>query len=238
MPAPARMASSKGDTVADLQALRSALAAQSPHCSCGQAWLLEMGRRMTVIAAVVDSGQICLGADASISDLDSPEITTTATPKAWRNGNTVCGWAGDWAPIVAVHHALDLSLDIHALARQARSLSLSVGAEQSCLHGLVAREGRLWYVAGGYALELSSVQRVGRRRRLRGYGAIGSGAPWAQGALHESSDGEWTPGQRVERALCAAEAWCSTVRRGSDGWRIFEIAATRKAVIKEPCKTS
>ena len=164
---------------------------------------------MTCVAGCVDAkGRVWLAGDASVNGGNTIELSTD--PKVWRSGGVVLSAAGDWA-------AADLLRRIdcppspdelwirYGLTSRFRQLRTQIGVaepagdqDKDSFEILIGACGALWWTGP----ELVMI-RMGR------YGAIGSGAEFALGALW----GRRTYGRpAVAHALAAAAAHCPSVR--------------------------
>jgi hypothetical protein len=135
-------------------------------------------------------------------------------PKVWRSGRLVLGIAGTgrwWALLRYVapwpeppKAGLDRWVSMDLLPVVQKTLE-AAGAMSELEQGslLIGARGRLYLLAG----ELCFARPVER------YGAIGSGAQPALGALYDSQRSRRGPRARLERALEAAERYTATVRR-------------------------
>lgn len=166
---------------------------------------------MTCLVGVVYRGRCILAADSAVSS-GSDSITTCSTPKVWQHGPVTLGVAGDLVARDAVRFRVMPppwdGISAHAyvalvLAPEIRSALKAAGAADADVEMLVG--------IGGHILHLDSS--CGATSWACGYGAAGSGADVALGALHATRDSEFlSPRERLTAALDAAAAHNSSVR--------------------------
>lgn len=149
---------------------------------------------MTCVAGLVsESGYAYIGADAYAGDGNLYSLT--ATPKVAKVGNILVGFAGDFGQGARAIASLRRSQSIQTFATNIRRLDLND------VELLVIERGRIYEVTQGACVETLA-------RRGRNYGAVGTGAPTALGALFVDAIDKTS----ITRALRASEAHCSSVR--------------------------
>lgn len=164
---------------------------------------------MTCVVAVAGDRQVLVGADSASVDEETSRLEIVRTPKVFRRGGVLIGFAGGWA----VGHRLRHHLVVPPVSRTSAHRFVEAELAPEILEALdgegewdvlVATRGRVFHVsADGYVQEP-------RDRFL----AIGAGAAAARGALLDMArDKTLTLHARARRALLAAEADSSTVRR-------------------------
>lgn len=163
---------------------------------------------MTVLAGVVHDGRCYLAADSAVSS-GQDSITTCGTPKVWLAGDVVLGVAGDLVARDIVRYHVEVPPfdggDAHAYV--AREL---VPAVRAALRGAQAADSDHELLVGvcGQLMHVDSAG--GATRWACGYGAAGSGADLALGALHATAG--LAPLDRLRAALEAAAQHNSSVR--------------------------
>lgn len=161
---------------------------------------------MTCVVAVADGGGVHFGGDSAITSDD--ELAIQRDPKVFRRGPYVIGYSGSlrWGSIlryvvplptpprrgVARMLNLELSAELAVALAQAR-----VKADQA----LLGVSGELYWIDEDLAFV-----RLGAD-----YGAIGSGAAYALGAL-SVLDHRLPPKRRLRHALEAAAHHCPSVQ--------------------------
>ena len=151
---------------------------------------------MTVVAALVTPEGSWLGGDSLASDGDVASLT--ATPKVGKFGNLLIGFAGSFAvgqlffKAAAKYQTPTMEVLMNSVQTEEKDWSL-----------LFVENGRIFEVGD----DLSIIEAI----KIKGisYGAIGSGAQPALGALSVSSEDEGS----LMRALEAAEAHTTNVRK-------------------------
>jgi hypothetical protein len=157
-------------------------------------------------------GSVILGGDSYI-DLDD-YTDLMAAPKVVVHGRIGIGFAGPmrWQAIESVQPSRAqrrnepaLPYLLEALVEPMRLTADKFGVEKHIkdMTGLVAYRGGLYVLGDDWGLY----------RSRRGYCAVGPGAAWALGSLHESADGQHNARKRAERALETAESLTYCVRR-------------------------
>jgi ATP-dependent protease HslVU (ClpYQ) peptidase subunit len=172
---------------------------------------------MTAIAAVVDGGKVYIGGDSCVTEGGSHDVFTRVHPKVWVNDNFIFGTCGSvrTGQIVRYRLALPLrdpkiDLDKYIciyVSDAIRSVLDSSGAklirsdklEYQDGMFLIGSEGRLWRMWGDFSTQEIDI----------GYDAIGSGGPFALGALSVTIA---PPDERIKIALTAAEKFNAGVR--------------------------
>ncbi len=142
---------------------------------------------MTVVAAIVTPEGAWMGSDSLASTNDTCSLTVT--PKMGRFGQSLVGFAGDWrlgriilqrwgfTPTIGLEHFYD---------------SLKWGKDEwEGFDLLVVENGRIYEISGGGLLEVPITDG-------HSYGAIGSGAQAALGALYCDSTDESSLMQALE----------------------------------------
>ncbi len=162
---------------------------------------------MTCIVGLEDAGTVWLGGDSCVSwDADGAAHACTHD-KVIKVGAMLVGFAGDLA--AATVAAYCIAEPPEGLARPRAYLALAFapairgGLKDAGVDGeldmLVGLAGRLWFVGSDGAVHGFE----------QGFGAIGSGSSYAQGALYAMHGIE--PLSRVKVALEAAAASCNGV---------------------------
>jgi hypothetical protein len=147
-----------------------------------------------VVGLVSESGYGYIGADSYAGDSNGL-YSLTATPKVAKIGRMLIGFAGDFGQGERAVASLRRCQSIKTFASTIRKLDLNE------VELLVIEGGRIYEICQGAVIETLS-------RRGRNYGAVGSGAPTALGALYVDSIDK----SSITRALRASEAHCNSVR--------------------------
>jgi len=147
-----------------------------------------------VVGLVSESGYGYIGADSYAGDANGL-YSLTATPKVAKIGSMLIGFAGDFGQGERAIASLKRSQSLKTFATTIRRLDLND------VELLVIENGRIYEVCQGAIIETLS-------RRGRNYGAVGTGAPTALGALFVDAIDK----SSVTRALRASEAHCASVR--------------------------
>jgi ATP-dependent protease HslVU (ClpYQ) peptidase subunit len=164
---------------------------------------------VTCVVGVTDRRGVIIGADSASVDDETSRLEIVRTPKVFCRRDVLIGFAGGWAVGHRLRHQLVVPPASGTSARRFVEAALAPEILEA-LDGeeewdvLVAIRGRVFHVsADGYVQEP-------RERFL----AIGAGAAAARGALLAMArDKTLTLQSRARRALLAAEADSSTVRR-------------------------
>lgn len=164
---------------------------------------------MTCVVAIEHKGNIWMGADSAAVD-EGGHIQVRADHKVWVNSPFVFGFAGSFRLGQLLHWKLALPVQGDAQTTEEFMCSTFIDSVRGCLED------------GGYSAEAGSDFLVGYNRRLfcvesdfqvaealHPHMAIGSGSPYALGALRGKAG---TPRQRLLHALTAAEAFSAGVR--------------------------
>lgn len=167
---------------------------------------------MTAIVAIAHRGEVILGGDSAVGYGDA--LITCRQPKVWTAApGVLVGVAGDARACDVVRYRLKVppfdGVDVAAWAAReladefASAVKASRSTDSSC-DMLLGIGGEVIVIDGDGGIV----------RPAGGYAAIGSGGPVALGALHATIGMlQLGPRDRVLRALEAAEAHCSSVRR-------------------------
>lgn len=171
---------------------------------------------MTVVAGVVGpDGTIHLGADSAAST--DRRIDVCRDPKVFSNGDLVIGYVGS-VRVGQVLRDVFAAPPIGRASLRRYMVAVLVPALRDVLHHerdacgdaisplspgwlLVGARGRLFRMCGDYQIA----------EPYRGFDAIGTGGPFALGALHATA--ALTPRARVRCALETAAAFTPNVRR-------------------------
>jgi len=153
---------------------------------------------MTVCAALITPEGAWMGADSLASDGDL--CSTTATPKVGRFGNLLIGYAGSF-------RAGQQFFKVAARSHQPMMEQLLESVKPD------DKEWSLLFVENGRIYEVQNDFSVIEARRLDGvsYGAIGTGASSALGALYVESSESPDEGSLM-RCLEASSEHCPSVR--------------------------
>jgi ATP-dependent protease HslVU (ClpYQ) peptidase subunit len=143
---------------------------------------------MTCIAGYTD-GKVCaIAADSGA--FDGSYSVTVKEPKVWRADNALIGVAGSFRVMEIVRESrLSDAKSIRDLISS--SVLIKDGDEWEVI---VVKPGGLWYIGGDHS--------IGQYRN--NYLSIGSGAPYAVGALWVASKNGESPAVAVEQAVRAA----------------------------------
>ena len=174
---------------------------------------------MTAIAAIVSrsSGRVFMGGDSAITA--GWDLTARPDGKVFRNGPYVIGVSGGLRGAQIVQYAFDVPPPAHPQGLAAFMSTVFVDrlrqaykdagyakkdAERESTEDniLVGVNGRLFTVWSHYGVEESATP----------YAAVGAGHAYAMGSMHTTQDGILRTRQRLELALCAAEAFNAAVR--------------------------
>ena len=157
---------------------------------------------MSVVAGLVHAGRIYLGADSAVVRGD--EIETVVRPKVRRRSGMLIGACGDMPAVTTILDTLLLPyypggpLDEWLATILAPSIAEHTKKEDYSL--MVGVAGRLAVIDSDGTCVVHA----------QNYAAIGTGGPYALGAL--CSWRRFGPRLRVRRAVEAAIAHCSSVR--------------------------
>lgn len=161
-------------------------------------------------------GKIWIGGDSAASQGDDIEIA--ATPKVFKRGQFVYGYAGCYRTGQVMHHLFrepdrkrgqsDIAYLVGPFIDAMRATikkagtdkTLNAGSEATYAQMLLGYRGHLYCVENDFAV-LECVD---------GIEAVGTGRPYAIGAMHATPT--LSPSVRVRRGLNTAARWCSSVR--------------------------
>lgn len=169
---------------------------------------------MTCIAGLVDGDRVYIGADsAGISEWD---LTIRADDKVFRNGDFLMGFTTSFRMGQLLRYAFhpprqDPDVDVFAYlvttfidgvreCLKTGGYAVEQNKQESCGQFLVGYRGGLYTIESDYQVGQASDNQM----------AIGCGAAYALGVLF-STQGD-PPGQRILRALMAAEHYSAGVR--------------------------
>ena len=174
---------------------------------------------MTCIVGLIDHGRVYLGGDscASIGWQEKYQLNTT-TPKVYRLGQMIIGSAGDFRALQLVAHCIDLPVQtegqtdhaymIAVLSTKIRDLLKGSGQtrtedskESTDTEFLVGYHGNLYRIGPDFSVI----------QRPEVFDAIGSGGPFALGALEALKDVDMKPKARIKAALSIAARFASGV---------------------------
>lgn len=174
---------------------------------------------MTCIAAVAADGRVWMGGDSAGVD-ERFSLQSCDETKVWRSGEFLFGMSGSYRAAQLVRYQLTLPVDDGSMEARAYITGPFVDA----LRNVLADGGALTNRNGHPEEFTDSAVLVGYRGRLYevmddfgvgetsdGFAAIGSGYPWALGAMAATPD--LKPRRRVLTALKASERFCAAVRR-------------------------
>jgi len=152
---------------------------------------------MTCIVAVVTPQGAWIGAD-SLSSSDEGLASISATPKVSKFGDLLVGFAGNWRQGQRVFEVLSRTID-----PTIETIIKSFKPEGEELELLVVQDRRIFEVQADLGIIES--------KKVKGfaYGAVGSGAATALGALYLDHEDEGSIG----RALEATEEHNTKVRK-------------------------
>lgn len=174
---------------------------------------------MTCIVGLIDEqGNIYMAGDAAVSS--GYDLTIKRTPKVFAKGDMVFGIAGYWRLGQVIQylyefpeHPADMETEEYIVAyfveglREALKEAGHARKEQEQEHHgssiLVGYRGQLFEIEGNYQVTDADTD----------FYAIGSGAPYALGALYARQEQETEPLLRLKQSLEAAEHYSSGVRR-------------------------
>jgi hypothetical protein len=150
---------------------------------------------MTIVAGIITPDFTGMGSDSLAADDDIASIT--ASPKVMKFGELIVGFSGNFR----------VGQQFFKYASKVTSPSLEQILENTKVEGddwqlLAIEKGRLYEITSDKGI-LESIKTKGRA-----YGAIGSGASVALGALYVSSEDEGA----LMRALEASAEHCTSVR--------------------------
>jgi len=150
---------------------------------------------MTVVAAIVTPDGCWMGSDSLAADEDIS--TTTASPKCGKFGNLLIGFSGNWK-------AGQIMFDMARKANQPTMTQLLENYQTDL------KEWNFLFVENGRIYEVDEDLATIEMRSENGYayGAIGSGATAALGALYVTHDDEGS----LMMALEASAAFTTNVR--------------------------
>jgi 20S proteasome alpha/beta subunit len=166
---------------------------------------------MTCVVGIETGKSVLLGADSSWCT--DAFIMSTKTPKIFRKGEFVIGFAGGWMLGVMVHHRLVLP----SIGRDANRLDHYMNTRfVDALNALIYKEGEEAFpednvLIVGVRGELYEVNSELCAIRANGWTAIGEGDSVAVGALHSTEGLGLDPQERLRRALEATAAYITTV---------------------------
>lgn len=172
---------------------------------------------MTCVLGLVHDGKVFMAGDSAAIDAESMAITVSAGRKVFHRMHTrhyslVLGYSGSFRAGEVLKHAVEVpaygrTSDIERYivtkfvpAVRAAFVDATIeDAANSTYPFLVGISGRLFAVDSDYhAME-----------SLRGFAAVGQGAPWAEAVLAVTRG---DPERRLRRALGVAEEFCAGVR--------------------------
>lgn len=153
---------------------------------------------MTCIVGLIDNkGKIWMGGDSAATS-NALDKWTLPIPKVFKKGEYLIGCSGDYRVVQEIYNLNYISLDTqspdsfqHVSAELVPYLQTIIGG--SDFHLLIGYRHQLFEVFS----EGSVIQ------NRKSYAAVGSGTPYALGALANSSG---NPRKRIEKALAAAES--------------------------------
>lgn len=171
---------------------------------------------MTAIAAVIHDGQIYMGADTLISSGGRGPQNTRHEGKIWRSGDMLLGSAGGLREAQVVQYGFnppplsegqnlmaylctDFSDALRSAHRDAGTLKRHDGQEYAEIELVIGWRGRLFVISDWFSVS-----------EFPEFAGTGSGGETACAVLHATPDLE--PGERLKRALEAAEYFCEGVR--------------------------
>lgn len=172
---------------------------------------------MTAIAAVCHESGVWMGADSAITDSQDTSLIVTASPKVFRVGPVLIGWAGMARAGRVLQYSFTppkhprrmkpdryiATLFVDAVRKamvDANTTDKKDNREASTVDVLVAYQGRVWLIDGNFA----SIESA------RSYCATGCATGIVLGALGASE--KLPPRQRILKALRLAEEHNSGVR--------------------------
>lgn len=183
---------------------------------------------MTVVAGVVGlDGTVHMGADSAAST--GRRIDVCRDPKIFRNGDLLIGYVGS----VRIGQVLRETFLAPVIGRESLRRYMvavlvpavrAVLMEEGCIDAwncealapgwlLVGARGRLFRMCGDFQIA----------EPYQGFDAIGSGGPYALGALHATTT--LAPLARLRGALHTAEAFTPNVRRPFTTRQLARLAA-------------
>lgn len=186
---------------------------------------------MTCVVAITDGTTVWMGADSAGTN-DVGEVFIKANPKVWRAGECVLGTCGDARMSQALQyyfepppvqgddvfrHMIGIFVEkLREALRQGGALLRKTEVDEIDGHILVGLRGHIFTVGSHFGIT----------ETIEPYGAIGTGAPEARGALwgiraHNSPVAEFDTDKLLLAALTASERFNSGVQRP------FTIVSTR-----------
>jgi ATP-dependent protease HslVU (ClpYQ) peptidase subunit len=166
------------------------------------------------VVGISEAGHVLVAADSCVQ-IQGAEETTTPDAKVLRVGDWIVGIAGDWSGVLAARSiAPESATDVGSLWSALREAMTEWRVANEDWEALVAKDGDLWALDGVSAPLRIDSRSVGSRRNrtTRSTWAIGSGAPYARGALLALDDAPLTRQQRAEEALRVASLCSCGVR--------------------------
>lgn len=171
---------------------------------------------MTCIVAIQKDGKVFMGGDTAGSDDESGMIATYRTPKVFKRGEYLIGYAGSFRFGKLMQYTLDLppvpkdcttpeKLDefmnkilMNSLKKQCKDLDLE--KDEMDFDGLIGLRGHIFEISNDWcALECA-----------QDWNAIGSGTKYAWGSLFTTES--WKdPKKRIQMALSAAAEYSMSV---------------------------
>ena len=171
---------------------------------------------MTCVAAITDGTKVTMGADSA--GVFEHELELRADPKVFIKGQFIIGMAGSFRlgqllryglsvpprPCGQPLHEYMCTTFVDAARNCFRSggfMTTEDGQERASGEVLIGTEGRLFTMYCNFQIG----------QELNSYSAVGTGAQVARGSLFTTAN--WSsPVARIEKALEAAERFCSGVR--------------------------
>jgi ATP-dependent protease HslVU (ClpYQ) peptidase subunit len=182
---------------------RSGLLHFSPH----------LNTHMTCIVGYAERGVTWIGGD-SIAISEGGEYSLQRTPKVWTTGPAVIGTSGCFRTQQVLRHVSKIAPKrqtqdaeqwiVTTVIPRFRDTLSKAGVPTGDLNGslMIGAYGRLFVVQADWAVI----------ERTTPYAVIGSGGPYALGALTVLDGLDLEPEDRIKRALAAAEEHTSVVR--------------------------
>jgi ATP-dependent protease HslVU (ClpYQ) peptidase subunit len=171
---------------------------------------------MTCVVAIKHNGSVYMGADSAGSDLYT--IRTRIDPKIHKVGAFMFGFTTSFRMGQLLAHAFKAPDRDPRISTEKFMSTSFIDAVRDCLKAggwaskaneteqggtfLVAYEGRVFCIYGDYQVGESALS----------YEAVGCGTDFAMGSLYSTQDTALTPGERINKALQAAESFSCGVR--------------------------
>lgn len=174
---------------------------------------------MSVVAGLVDNGEVYMAADSGCMSLDHSWIREDDTPKVWRQEQFLVGVVGKqrvadiiMEDIVPERKVTPVEFaDLVRVALKMRgALKIRDAIETMEAEILLGWRGGLYHVVSDFGVF------VPREK----YHAIGAGAQYALGALHVMAGQDWVPGTKVDMAVEAASAFSPYVSGRTRGLKL------------------